>query len=58
MHFCKEKQTQTEMTDCQSLGPYVASPTEQGGCVVACRMLESICLDIRLIQDSKKKQLY
>lgn len=72
MYLCKEKQTQTEMTDCQLLGAYIASPTEQGGFIAACHLLESIHLDIRpprcprlvycvakirLIQDSKKKQL-
>lgn len=47
MDFCKEKQTQTEMTDRQLLGAYVASPTEQGGFVAACHLLESIQLNIR-----------
>lgn len=49
MHSFKEKQTQTEMTDCQLPGAYHTShiPTEQRVFVAACHLLESIHLAVR-----------
>lgn len=49
MHSFKEKQTQTEMTDCQLPGAYRTShiPTQQGVFIAACHLLESIHLAVR-----------